>query len=409
MSNCVVCGKKEYQRSIELAEQNTHYGNFYDAIQTEASIRSYTYGMRNFMVYLVAQKYITTNEDFSTVVGFGPEKSTDLLKLFIKYLKKRGLKPLSVNAYVAPLFLFFDMNRVALFKKEINKVRDKNDVEQSGHTPVTTVEIQDMLQVITHPRERALISFLSSTGMRPGGLNDPILRMKHLEYMADPNNPSNTKYCYAVKVYDGSRQYYWGFLTPESTKALEKYFTWRKITRNEEFTEDTVVFTNIFNTSGTNDIVRSSLYRILTKIYTKSGLVRTKQGFRYDKAITYMYRIRFNTILKLTNNLNSNIAEKLMAHKKGLDGSYLQPTREECFTEFVKAIPLLTISDEERTKAKLVIANQKNIELEVKNNEIDELKEMITEMRDNHSVEPNTQIRDEVLKILKEKHIDFKG
>lgn len=39
-----------------------------------------------------------------------------------------------------------------------------------------------------------------------------------------------------------------------------------------------------------------------------------------------------------------------MAHKRGLDGTYLQPTREECFIEFVKAIPELTISDNERIK-----------------------------------------------------------
>ncbi len=359
----MVCGKKEYQRSLELAEENIHYGNFYDAIQTVSSKQSYTYGMRNFMDYLVNQKYISDIEDFSTVVGFGPEKSTDILKLFIKRLKKRGLKPLSVNAYVAPVFLFFDMNRVSLFKKEINKVRDKNDVEAGGHTPVTTSEIQNILEFCTHSREKALILFLSSTGMRPGGLNDPILRMKHLEYMADPNNPSNKKYCYAVKIYDGSRQYYWGFLTPEATKALEKYFVWRKNTRNEEFTDETIVFTNIFTTIEPNNIAITSLYRILTKIYKNSGLVRTKQGFRYDKAITYMYRIRFNTILKLTNNLNSNIAEKLMAHKKGLDGSYLQPTREECFSEFVKAIPELTVDPTKR----------QDLEIQKKNEEITEL------------------------------------
>lgn len=55
-----------------------------------------------------------------------------------------------------------------------------------------------------------------------------------------------------------------------------------------------------------------------------------------------MYRKRFNGILKMNNNVNSNIAEKLMAHKKGLDGVYLEPAREECFAEFVKAITELT-------------------------------------------------------------------
>ena len=42
-----------------------------------------------------------------------------------------------------------------------------------------------------------------------------------------------------------------------------------------------------------------------------------------------------------------------MAHKKGLDGVYLTPTREECFSEFVKAIPQLTVSKAEKLSLKL--------------------------------------------------------
>jgi len=91
------------------------------------------------------------------------------------------------------------------------------------------------------------------------------------------------------------------------------------------------------------------MYRILAN----TGIEREKVGKRYDKAVIYGFRKRFNTILKINNDVNSNIAEKLMAHKRGLDGTYLQPTREECFVEFVKAIPELTISPLERQKHKI--------------------------------------------------------
>lgn len=377
----MTCGKKDYERSLVLSEENIPYGNFYDALQTDASKRSYTYGLRNFMNYLAKNKHISKNEDFTKLVKFDAGKSTDLVKAYIKNMKKRNLKPLSVNAYLAPVFLFFDMNRVGVFKKEINKVRDKNDVEQAGHTPVTDQEIQNMVAVSNHPKDIALILFLSSTGMRPGGLNDPPLCMKHLEYMADPVNPTNTQYCYAVKIYDGSRQHYWGFLTPEATKALEKYFVWRKTIKHEEFTKNSAVFANVSKKSEINNMSGHSLYRILLKIYDKSGLVRIKEGYRYDKAISYMYRIRFNTILKLNNNLNSNIAEKLMAHKKGLDGTYLQPTREECFTEFVKAIPQLTVSPIERQQLEIQKKNEEITELQEKQKEIDDKEETIADMQ----------------------------
>jgi len=388
----MVSSKKDLQRALELSQENTYYANFYDAIKTEASRRSYTYGLNKFMTFLFEKKIILHVEDFQTLSSFDSGKSTDLVKSFIKILKQ-GLKPTSVNAYVAPLSLFFEMNRVVLFHKEINKVKDKNDLEQSGHTPVTDLELQDMIAICNHPRDIALILFLSSTGMRPGGLNDPVLRIKHLQYMANPIDPTNKKYCYAVKIYDGSRQHYWGFLTPEATIALDKYFAWRKNTRHEEFTDETPVFAAVSNRSSFENMTGYSLYKLLNKIYTKSGLVRKKEGNRYDKAITYMYRIRFNTILKLNNFVNSNIAEKLMAHKKGLDGSYLQPTMDECFTEFAKAIPELTIDTKERQKIEIQTKQKKIDELEAKQKENDSLKNQVSDLEKSSKAQLEKEIQ----------------
>ena len=61
-----------------------------------------------------------------------------------------------------------------------------------------------------------------------------------------------------------------------------------------------------------------------------------------------MFRKRFNGKLKMENSVNSNIVEKLMAHKKGIDGRYLRPTRDECYAEFCKAIQSLTVNKEEK-------------------------------------------------------------
>ncbi len=93
-----------------------------------------------------------------------------------------------------------------------------------------------------------------------------------------------------------------------------------------------------------------------------------------------MFRKRFNTILKIDNEINSNIVEKLMAHKKGLDGTYLTPTMEECYVEFVKAIPELTIDPTERQKAKIQMLEQEKSEMEQKNEDLLEYKRKIDEL-----------------------------
>ena len=113
----------------------------------------------------------------------------------------------------------------------------------------------------------------------------------------------------------------------------------------------------------------------------KAGIERIKKGKRYDKAAIYGFRKRFNTILKLNNDVNSNIAEKLMAHKRGLDGTYLQPTKEECFTEFVKAIPFLTISDDERIRLENQALKKEKSKLEKNAEEILLQKDELSRMR----------------------------
>jgi len=122
-----------------------------------------------------------------------------------------------------------------------------------------------MITVCNHPRDIALILFLSSTGMRPGGLNDPILKMKHLFSMTAPTGEK----CYALKIYDESREAYWVFLTPESTQALDRYFFWRKSIRSEIFTDESPIFATVLLRSNFTNMTMYSLYSLLVKIRTQ--------------------------------------------------------------------------------------------------------------------------------------------
>lgn len=325
------------------------------------------------MKFLFENKKISDVESFTSLIEFDSDKITDEMEEYVFELNKT-LKPKSINAFLAPVELFFEMNRKIWHKKLVRKSIQKNDSEQYGNTPITIDEIQNVLQVCKHPRDTALVHFLASTGIRPSGLLDPILRMKHLVYLSDPNNLSDTKYCYAVRVYDGSNEAYWVFLTPEATNALDRYFGWRRNIRGESINDDSPIFGSTSSMSTFDHMTHHSMYTLLKKVYDKSGLKREKKGNRYNKAIVYMFRKRFNTILKLNNEVNSNIAEKLMAHKRGLDGTYLQPTMEECFAEFVKAIPELTIDPSEKQKFEIHNLELEKSELEKKNTELMDMK-----------------------------------
>jgi len=139
---------------------------------------------------------------------------------------------------------------------------------------------------------------------------------------------------------------------------------WRRL-NHEELTKESVLFKNYDNPNKKKDhLTADSVRQTLTNLMKFAGIERKKIKNRHDKAIIYGFRKRFNTILKLEDGLNSNIAEKLMGHKRGLDGNYLRPTKEQCFEEFRKAIPELTISDEARDKAKIAKLERKNSKIE---------------------------------------------
>jgi len=350
------------QKSLdEDKETSRAYHKFKQSIKTTATLRAYNYALDKFMIKSTLKSY----DDVLKLYG---EDIQGLLEDYIISLKNYSFQ--SANLYLAGVELFLDMNMILYHKRILRKLLPNNDAEPGGKLPYTTEEIGRMLSVTTKLRTKAVIHYLASTGSRPAGIENPVLKLKHVEDM-----PFG---CKSVYIYDGSKQGYWAFLTPEASKSLDNYFSKRKV-NGEKLTDESPVFVNIegFPTAKQEHLSQSSTRQIIRDTILKAGIERTKTGNRYDKAIIYGFRKRFNTILKLNNDVNSNIAEKLMAHKRGLDGTYLQPTKEECFAEFIKAIPELTISPTERQRAVIENKNKEIVQLESKNEEIEMQKDEI--------------------------------
>jgi len=343
------------------------YDNFLQGINTKATRIEYEGKLRQF------QKY-TKIESWDAYIKKDPMEIHRDIERFIAYNKTMNVRNHSIKNKLNPILLLLKMNFVPTHDKVLKTKLKRDDVAAAGHEPFTQDEIRSMLEVSKTLRTKALIHFWASTGCRPASITDPILRKKHLFEM--PNN------CLAIKIYDESKSGYWAFLTPEATKALNRYLKSRQI-NGEKITDESPIFTNTQDTYGTKGqpITIRSAREIMFRVIKKAGIQRTKIGPRYDKAVIYAFRHRFNKILKINNSVNSNIAEKLMAHKKGLDGTYLNPTREECFTEFVKAIPELMIDPTERQKQELEKNKTRITELEDKTRQITDLEEQMKRLQ----------------------------
>ncbi len=333
--------------------------NLYEsAIKSPATKKIYMYSLNEFMEFIKI-------DDYDDVPKLDSEIIQTHLENWVMHLSDKGLKSNSIRGKLSAVELFLEMNRVLYHKKIVRKLIPSSDYIPGGEKPFTTEDIQKFLKSTTRLRTKAFVLFLSSTGIRPASIIDPILRLKHLEDM-----PTD---CKAVSVYEGSRENYWAFLTPEASKALNHYLNSRKL-NGETLTPESPIFTNSERPHQNKKNIHmseKSAKQMMQRLIQTSGVERIKQGTRYDKASIYGFRKRFNTILKLNNDVNSNIAEKLMAHKRGLDGAYLRPTRDECFKEFSKAIEQLTISDESRDKLKIVKLEKEKSEIEKLQSEMD--------------------------------------
>ncbi len=288
------------------------------------------------------------------------------MKIYLALGASIGISLVLIISGAIPLVLAVALGGIPLLypgiiaKKSESRITSYNDwyptfILHFGQLYSTVGAMGQALQAVMRSNFGS-IHFFASTGIRPAGIDDPILCLKHLENM--PNG------YFAVKIYDGSRENYWTFLTQEASKSLKHYLNSRKL-NGEELGDDSPIFANSIksNTKSQDHLSSKSARQIIFNILQNSGISRTKKGNRYDKATLYGFRKRFNTVLKINNDVNSNIAEKLMAHKNGLDGNYLKPTREQCFTEFLKAVETLTISDKYRDQIKITKLQQEKTDV----------------------------------------------
>jgi len=395
-----------------MEQKHSSFRQMMKVCSTDSSKEGYGYKMQKFMRFCVETKKVGDFENFEELLNYDIEQTSDILIQYIDWLRDNGNSFRTVRTALSPPEAFFEMNRRPFHKKVVRRSNAKEDTPKGGDVPATDEDCLAMLNYCKQFRNKSVIAFLSSTGMRPSGIVDPVLRLKHLiplpdiedkfESMSDnPKfklNPNRKfkRYCYGVRVYDQSKEGYYAFLTPEASDLLDRYHSERK-QNGEEFNDETPIFSPLTKKKTDEDGKEQFVYvsknttfdfftddamdELLKKVVKGAKIPRKKIGKHYDKAITYMFRKRFNGILKMDNNVNSNIAEKLMAHKRGLDATYLQPTMEECYVEFFKAINKLTIDPHKRHDLEIAILENKNLLLkEEKERHSEEMRKMFIDM-----------------------------
>ena len=211
----------------------------------------------------------------------------------------------------------------------------------------THEEISKMLE-IADERMRAVVLLLSSSGIRIGAI--PTLRLGNLQENK-------------LVVYQGTKEEYLTFITPEAKKAIDSYLDMRA--RYGEILNDrSCIIREQFDIRDQFGIKNPKIMKShsiawrLVIVAERTGI--RKRGHDKNKRQNIMaahgFR-KFFTTQCIKSKVNPEIREMLLGHKIGLTGSYYRPTEQDMLEEYQKAEDNLTIDPANRLRKQLEMAN----------------------------------------------------
>ena len=343
------------QRSLKIFEHS---------IRSDQTRDTYKYMLEKF------RKWATVN-NLDELLQADQKSIQRLIEDYVMYLKGK-ISPNSFTPQLAPVILFFQVNDINLNLIKIKKMYPET-VKKSGYGAYSREDIQSMLENTNKKRTKAIIHVLASTGCRAGALTG--LKMKDIE---DYEN------CKSILFYADDKEEYYGFLTPEASKALGDYFE-ERMQNNERFTPETPVFRESYQLASlpARHLSLQLLTQIIEATLKSIKRVRTPNG-RYTVQLIHGYRKYFNLVMKDRSNSNLSLCEKLMGHSVTipLDNNYAPFSKEKLFEEFRKTIPLLIISDVERKQAFIESQKKKITELSKKEDQIQKLSRKVDEQQE---------------------------
>ncbi|MGI0008006.1 MAG: tyrosine-type recombinase/integrase [Nitrosopumilaceae archaeon] len=269
---------------------------FENAIKSESTRKSYRYQLQKFLEWAKIPE----------ADGLLQLSDSDLELLLEDYLfyKKTRISPNSIPLIFSPPELFFGMNDKYVNFKKLRKMFPAK-VKRSGYAAWSHEDAQKILDGAKAHRNKALVHFLASTGCRLGAI--PSLKLEHVSEM--PHE------CKAILFYEGTNEEYYGFLTPEASKALDEYLERRK-QDGEKVGMDSPLFRLRYRIGSAKayPLNMIALQATMVNIMRYARPKRHKVGVRYNVQLDHGFRKRFATVIKMEKKISALIC--IMVHSR---------------------------------------------------------------------------------------------
>lgn len=329
---------------------------FTHVIHSKESLKTYTWGLKKFMEFYKLK-------DYDGLASMDSKMLQIMVEDFVMSKKGEGLSRSGIRNHTCPLQVFCEQNDLDIKWKKINRLLPQQG-KKSGGKPYTTEQIQKMLSFERDTRNKAMIHFISASGVRVGAISD--LKLKHVIDFKEG--------CKLLTIYPDTKDEYNTFLTPEASNALDFYLEKRRNDK-EYLTDDSPVFRTHYRLKmeKVKPMKRGSIIAVVNRVIRRARLRVGKSAKRYDTQIDHGFRKRWTTIVENTEGMKIISAEKMQGHhvkSVPMAEFYNLPSPDLLFAEYKKAIPELTIDDSARKQAELDKANVEKSELQNANKKL---------------------------------------
>jgi len=357
---------------IDVASmEGTAYSDLMESLGSDASKYVYRGNLASFMAAVpdgVFEKYAGVRpesrgiedmcEAFVGLARSNPDAAKAVVRSYVKGLKglveKGKMSPNTVPNKIKPVKALLAASEIDVSWKVINRMMPPP--VKSRDRAYTREELQAMLAGSSNLTDKVIVLFFSSGGFRIGAWD--YFRWDDLVPVGDPPEGA------ALRVYHGYPEEYWTFVTPEAYGAMGLYRKeWEYRFGQEPGGADPLLASARYDKPVRLN-ARGVKARV-TKIVGRAGLRPPGEGRRMHAVkLDHGFRKYFNTMLRRAK-VNYLDKEDMMGHKVGLESHYERYNEEdfERFPEYRKAIPFLTVSDEERLRAETVAKQAKIDEL----------------------------------------------
>lgn len=290
---------------------------------------------------------------------------------FVEYQKQRverkEIAAGTLKNYIKVIKLFCQMNEIdnlVLWKKiKIGMPKVKEQADDRAPT------LDEIRKLIEYPdiRIKPIVFTMISSGIRIGAWD--YLRWKHII----PSERDGKIVGAKIIVYAGEPEQYFSFISPEAYNSLKEWMDYRasygeRINGNSWLIRDIWQKTHHRNShriglaADPEQLKSSAIKKMISSMWQVVGVRNQleKGQKRHEFKGVHGFRKFFETHCQLV--MNHNNIKMLMAHSLGQSGNYHRPTETQLLEDYLKAVDLLTVNEENRLSKKINELQEKNQE-----------------------------------------------